>query len=96
MSGDVDGRGGLNLKHIQSIKVIVPPMSEQMKFVSIARQADKSKFGWRIDEVGWFLHNSSFGTDIRNVAARFSAWADAGWLIIKVDEIEVVVALYVA
>ena len=52
MSGDVDGRGGLNLKHIQSIKVIVPPMSEQMKFVSIARQADKSKFGWRIDEVG--------------------------------------------
>ena len=42
MSGDVDGRGGLNLKHIQCIKVIVPPMSEQMKFVSIARQADKS------------------------------------------------------
>ena len=44
MSGDVDGRGGLNLKHIQSIKVIVPPMSEQMQFVSIARQADKSEF----------------------------------------------------
>ena len=44
MSGDVDGRGGLNLKHIQSIKVIVPPMSEQMKFVSIARQADKSGY----------------------------------------------------
>lgn len=43
MSGDVDGRGGLNLKHIQSIRVIVPPMSEQMKFVSIARQADKSE-----------------------------------------------------
>ena len=47
MSGDVDGRGGLNLKHIQSIKVIVPPMSEQMKFVSIARQADKSGSGGR-------------------------------------------------
>ena len=47
MSGDVDGRGGLNLKHIQSIKVIVPPMSEQMKFVSIARQSDKSKFELR-------------------------------------------------
>jgi len=47
MSGDVDGRGGLNLKHIQSIKVIVPPMSEQMKFVSIARQADKSEFELR-------------------------------------------------
>ena len=47
MSGDVDGRGGLNLKHIQSIKVIVPLMSEQMKFVSIARQADKSGSGGR-------------------------------------------------
>ena len=47
MSGDVDGRGGLNLKHIQNIKVIVPPMSEQMKFVSIARQADKSGFELR-------------------------------------------------
>lgn len=47
MSGDVDGRGGLNLKHIQNIKVIVPPMSEQMKFVSIARQADKSGFDGR-------------------------------------------------
>ena len=47
MSGDVDGRGGLNLKHVQSIKVIVPPMSEQMKFVSIARQADKSVFELR-------------------------------------------------
>ena len=47
MSGDVDGRGGLNQKHIQSIKVIVPPMSEQMKFVSIARQADKSGFELR-------------------------------------------------
>ena len=42
MSGDVDGRGGLNLKHIQSIKIVVPPMEEQLKFVSIAQQADKS------------------------------------------------------
>ena len=42
MSGDVNGRGGLNLKHIQSIKVIVPPMEEQLKFVAIAQQADKS------------------------------------------------------
>lgn len=44
MSGDVDGRGGLNLKHIQSIKNVVPPMEEQLKFVSIAQQADKSGF----------------------------------------------------
>ena len=47
MSGDVDGRGGLNLKHINSIKVVVPPMNEQMKFVSIAQQADKSIFELR-------------------------------------------------
>ena len=43
MSGDVNGRGGLNLKHIQSIKVVVPPLEDQMKFVAIAEQADKSE-----------------------------------------------------
>ncbi len=47
MSGDVNGRGGLNLKHIQSIKVVVPPMEDQMKFVAIAEQADKSEFELR-------------------------------------------------
>ncbi len=47
MSGDVDGRGGLNLKHIQSIRVIVPPLEEQMKFVTIAKLADKSEFELR-------------------------------------------------
>ena len=44
MAGDVNGRGGLNLKIVQSIRVIVPPLSEQMRFVDIAQQADKSKF----------------------------------------------------
>ena len=44
MAGDVNGRGGLNLKIVQSIQVIVPPIDEQMKFVAIAHQADKSKF----------------------------------------------------
>lgn len=44
MAGDVNGRGGLNLKIVQSIQVIVPPIDEQMKFVAIAQQADKSKF----------------------------------------------------
>lgn len=44
MAGDVNGRGGLNLKIVQSIRVIVPPLSEQMRFVGIAQQADKSKF----------------------------------------------------
>ena len=43
-SGDVNGRGGLNLKIVQSIRVIVPPLPEQMRFVGIAQQADKSKF----------------------------------------------------
>lgn len=44
MAGDVNGRGGLNLKIVQSIRVIVPPLSEQMRFVDIAQQADKSKY----------------------------------------------------
>ena len=43
LSGDVNGRGGLNLKIIQKIPVIIPPMEKQMKFVAIAEQADKSK-----------------------------------------------------
>ena len=43
MAGDVNGRGGLNLKIVQSIKVIVPPIDKQNKFVAIAEQADKSK-----------------------------------------------------
>lgn len=57
MSGDVDGRGGLNLKHIQSIRVVVPPMEEQLKFVSIAQQADKSEYVLRttIDEIDAFI-----------------------------------------
>ena len=44
MAGDVNGRGGLNLKIVQSIRVIVPPLSEQMRFVDSAQQADKSKY----------------------------------------------------
>ena len=44
MAGDVNGRGGLNLKIVQSIKIVVPPIAEQMKFVAIAQHADKSKF----------------------------------------------------
>ena len=44
MAGDVNGRGGLNLKHIQSIVVPVPPKEKQLQFVEIARQADKSGF----------------------------------------------------
>ena len=69
MSGDVDGRGGLNLKHIQSIKVIVPPMSEQMKFVSIARQADKSGFDGRKSQ---FIE--MFGDPMVNT----KCWSDYG------------------
>lgn len=72
MSGDVDGRGGLNLKHIQSIKVIVPPMSEQMKFVSIAQQADKSEFDESksqfIEMFGYF-HNKVHIKDVCHVVS---------------------------
>ena len=45
LSGDVNGRGGLNLKIIQKIPVILPPIEKQQQFASIAQQADKSKFG---------------------------------------------------
>jgi type I restriction enzyme S subunit len=44
MAGDVNGRGGLNLRIIQSIPIVVPPMKDQLDFVEIAQQADKSKF----------------------------------------------------
>ena len=44
MAGDVNGRGGLNLKIIQNIPIAVPPMPMQERFVKIAQQADKSKY----------------------------------------------------
>ncbi len=44
MAGDVNGRGGLNLRIIQNIPIVVPPMDDQLAFVMVARQADKSKF----------------------------------------------------
>lgn len=44
LSGDVNGRGGLNLKIIQKIPVIIPPIDKQLQFTAIAQQADKSKF----------------------------------------------------
>lgn len=43
LSGDVNGRGGLNLKIIQKIPVILPPIDKQQQFAAIAQQADKSK-----------------------------------------------------
>ena len=44
MAGDVNGHGGLNLRIIQNIPIVVPPMDDQLAFVMVARQADKSKF----------------------------------------------------
>ena len=44
LSGDVNGRGGLNLKIIQKIPVILTPIEQQQQFASIAQQADKSKY----------------------------------------------------
>lgn len=38
------GRGGLNLKIVGRIKVIVPSIEEQKRFVAFAEQSDKSKF----------------------------------------------------
>ena len=44
MCAIADGRGGLNLKIVGSIKVIVPSIDEQKAFVAFANQSDKSKF----------------------------------------------------
>lgn len=43
MCAIADGRGGLNLKIVGSIKVIVPSIEEQQQFVAFAEQSDKSK-----------------------------------------------------
>lgn len=42
MCAIADGRGGLNLKIVGSIKVIVPSIEEQQQFVAFAEQSDKS------------------------------------------------------
>ena len=44
MCAIADGRGGLNLKIVGSIKVIVPSIEEQQQFVAFAEQSNKSKF----------------------------------------------------
>ena len=44
MCAIADGRGGLNLKIVGSIKVIVPSIEEQQQLVALAEQSDKSKF----------------------------------------------------
>lgn len=44
MCAITDGRGGLTLKIVGSIKVIVPSIEEQKQFVAFAEQSDKSKF----------------------------------------------------
>lgn len=47
MAGDIAGRGGLNLKIINSIKVILPPMELQLQFAEIATQAEATKASLR-------------------------------------------------
>ena len=44
MCAIADGRGGLNLKIVGNIQVIIPTLEEQMQFIHIANQSDKSKF----------------------------------------------------
>ena len=44
MAGIAEGRGGLNIKLIQAIRILVPEISDQEKFVAFVRQSDKSKF----------------------------------------------------
>ncbi len=44
LAGIAEGRGGLNLKLIQGIRILVPSKADQEEFVAFARQSDKSKF----------------------------------------------------
>ena len=44
LSGVANGRGGLNLRLIKGIKILVPSLSKQEQFVAFAQQSDKSKF----------------------------------------------------
>ena len=43
LAGIAEGRGGLNLKLIQGIRILVPSKAAQEEFVAFARQSDKSK-----------------------------------------------------
>ena len=43
MCAVAEGRGGLNLQIIGNIKVVVPDLEAQQRFVDIAEQSDKSK-----------------------------------------------------
>ena len=48
LAGISEGRGGLNLKLIQGIRVLVPPQADQKSFITFVRQTDKSKYnGYR-------------------------------------------------
>lgn len=73
LSGDVNGRGGLNLKIIQKIPVILPPIEKQQQFASIAQQADKSKFG---DFKSQFIE--MFGNPVTNTK---------GWKTAKIKDV---------
>lgn len=44
LAGISEGRGGLNLKLIQGIRVLVPPQADQKSFITFVRQTDKSKY----------------------------------------------------
>ena len=44
LAGIAEGRGGLNLKLIQGIRILVPCKADQEEFIAFARQSDKSKF----------------------------------------------------
>lgn len=78
MAGDVNGRGGLNLKIVQSIRVIVPPLSEQMRFVGIAQQADKSKFdGFKSQFISQFGNDSILKVELSSLCTEF---LDGDWI----------------
>lgn len=50
LAGIAEGRGGLNLKLIQGIRILVPSKADQEEFIALAQQSDKSQFFGEFEE----------------------------------------------
>ena len=55
VSNGAEGRGGLNLKIIGKFPIMIPPIDHQIKFASIVKQVDKSKFVYHSKYFLWLI-----------------------------------------
>ena len=83
MCAIADGRGGLNLKIVGSIKVIVPLIEEQRAFIDFAEQSDKSKF---IRFKSQFIEMFGNITETISLDECCTIHARIGWQALKQDE----------